>query len=308
MVGIMALGNPLVSVVIPTFNCASYINEAIDSVLEQTFLDYEIIIVDNSSIDRTVELVESYRDPRVQLIGCQNNGVIAKSRNIGIANSQGEFIAFLDGDDLWHPRKLEVCIPVVSSSFDLVYHGERWFDNQGNSKSVKYRAEDQSSYSKLLTRGNNISTSSVVVKKSVLERAGGFSENYSYISAEDYDLWMRLAMNGARFKYVDQLLGGYRIHAFNTVKQEEIQERAVSCVVIDHYNLNHTGTLRSISLRRRLSLVYAESGYRKAAEGKLWQSAIKFKHSFLCFPLSARSVFLFFLSVIKLLGWNRGNL
>ena len=115
-------------------------------------------------------------------------------------------------------------------------------------------------------------------------------------------------MNGARFKYVDQLLGGYRIHAFNTVKQEEIQERAVSCVVIDHYNLNHTGTLRSISLRRRLSLVYAESGYRKAAEGKLWQSAIKFKHSFLCFPLSARSVFLFFLSVIKLLGWNRGNL
>jgi glycosyltransferase involved in cell wall biosynthesis len=308
MVGIMVSGNPKVSVVIPTYNCDLYINEAIDSVLEQTFSDYEIIIVDNSSTDRTVELIESYSDSRVQLVSCQNNGIIAKSRNIGVSISQGEFLAFLDGDDLWYPQKLEICIPLLSSAFDLVYHGELWFDNQGNSRSVKYRAEDRSSYSKLLAKGNNISTSSVVVRKSVLERVGGFCENPEYISAEDYDLWMRLALNGASFKYVDQILGGYRIHALNTVKQEVVHERAVSSVLVDHYNSNRSGTLKSIRLRRRLALVYAESGYRKSADGKLLQSAIKFLKSMFCFPLSARSVFLFFLSVIKLLGWNRGNL
>jgi len=298
MVGMMFSGNPKVSVVIPTYNCDLYISEAIDSVLEQTFLDYEIIIVDNSSTDRTVEFIESYNDSRIQLIGCQNNGVIAKSRNVGISISQGEFIAFLDGDDLWSPRKLEICIPLLSGVFDLVYHGERWFDNQGNSRSVKYRAEDRSSYSKLLAKGNNISTSSVVVKKSVLERVGGFSENPEYISAEDYDLWMRLAMDGASFKYVDQMLGGYRIHALNTIKQEEIHERAMIAVLTDHFRADKMSFLQSLRARRRMSLLFAESAFTKASNGEVKNSLVKFLKAMKHYPLGYQGLTLLLGSIL----------
>ena len=99
-----------VSIVTPTFNCAPLLRRAIDSVLQQTHQDWELLVVDNHSTDGTEELVRGYRDTRIRYFKIQNNGVIAASRNLAISQAKGEWLAFLDADDWWMPQKLEVSV------------------------------------------------------------------------------------------------------------------------------------------------------------------------------------------------------
>ena len=98
---------PLVSVIMPTYNQEEYISDSVDSVLGQTYHHYELIIINNHSEDGTEEIVRSYSDPRIQYYKFNNHGIIAASRNYGIRLSKGKYIAFLDSDDIWLPKKLE---------------------------------------------------------------------------------------------------------------------------------------------------------------------------------------------------------
>ncbi|MBA7530747.1 UDP-Glc:alpha-D-GlcNAc-diphosphoundecaprenol beta-1,3-glucosyltransferase WfgD [subsurface metagenome] len=98
---------PLISVVMPTYNHGRFIGDAINSVLNQTYRNLELIIIDNFSEDNTEKIVTSYKDDRIKYLKFKNNGVIASSRNYGIKHSRGEYIAFLDSDDVWLPEKLE---------------------------------------------------------------------------------------------------------------------------------------------------------------------------------------------------------
>ena len=100
--------NPLVSIIIPTYNRANDLKRALQSVFDQTFTDWEILVVDNHSIDETDSLIKSFNDPKIKLLKIHNEGVIAKSRNLGFKHALGEYIAFLDSDDWWKPKKLEV--------------------------------------------------------------------------------------------------------------------------------------------------------------------------------------------------------
>ena len=100
---------PLVSIVIPTYNHAKFISKALKSILDQTFKDWEAIIIDNQSTDQTNDILSKYSDPRIKSYKIDNNGIIAKSRNLGIKLSKGKWIAFLDSDDWWTSEKLEVC-------------------------------------------------------------------------------------------------------------------------------------------------------------------------------------------------------
>src|SRR3989304_8476363 len=97
---------PLVSVIMPTYNHARFIGEAIGSVLNQTYPNLELIIIDNYSEDNTEEIVSSYKNQRVKYFKFRNHGVIAASRNYGMRHAQGDYIAFLDSDDLWEPTKI----------------------------------------------------------------------------------------------------------------------------------------------------------------------------------------------------------
>src|SRR3990172_8575884 len=114
--------NPLVSVVIPTYNHARFLGRALQSVLDQTYTNWEAIVIDNHSQDNTDEIVDSFRDPRIILLTIYNNGVIAASRNMGIRAAKGEWIAFLDSDDWWTPNKIQVCLEQINDKVDLVYH------------------------------------------------------------------------------------------------------------------------------------------------------------------------------------------
>ena len=113
---------PLVSIVIPTYNHAKFISKALKSVIDQTYKNWEAIIIDNESVDETYKLVNDFNDPRIKYFKISNDGVIAKSRNLGIKEAKGDWIAFLDSDDWWTKDKLEVCFRKIGKNTDFIYH------------------------------------------------------------------------------------------------------------------------------------------------------------------------------------------
>jgi GT2 family glycosyltransferase len=211
--------NPKVSVVIPNYNYGDYLSDALDSVLSQTFQDFEVIVVDNFSTDNTMEVIEGKRSEKIRVIQFQNNGSIGAARNRGVAEAKGGFVAFLDSDDLWHPSKLAVQFSRTETEADLSFHDLKHFGARNFSA---FRGWSLGNYplQRLASEGNPIATSSVLARKSVLLEAGGFPEATEVVSVEDFALWLRLAHKGASFLYIPLTLGKYRIHGGMTSKSD----------------------------------------------------------------------------------------
>ena len=206
---------PLVSVIMPTYNHAKFIGEAIDSVLNQTYQNLELIIIDNYSEDDTEKIVASYEDDRIIYLKFRNNGIIAASRNHGIKHSPGEYIAFLDSDDWWLSNKLQICFDHINDKTDLIYHDLRIIREQSSlfqSKTIKSRQLNAPVLVDLLVNGNTISTSSVVVRKRLLDQIGGINESPAIIAAEDYNTWLRIAQITDAFCHIPKSLGYYMLH------------------------------------------------------------------------------------------------
>lgn len=195
---------PLVSVVIPVFNCAQFIGVAIDSVLAQDYPQLEVIVVDDGSTDATRSVIDGFRD-RVILLAQENRGCAA-ARNLGVAHAQGDYIAFLDADDAWWHGKLRYQIEgLQQSNLQMAYSRfiiwqpeadgtyaapERIFavtDNPALSDSALVTGD---TYPELLI-DSIVWTSTVLIKKSALQQAGPFDETLAL--GEDYDLWLRLS-------------------------------------------------------------------------------------------------------------------
>ena len=224
--------HPLVTVVIPTYNHANHLGRALQSLLDQTFKDWEAIVVDNHSEDGTEVVLDKYRDERISHIKIRNNGVIAKSRNVGIRVAAGEWIAFLDSDDYWDSKKLETCLSQSIDEIDFIYHKLRCYSVDGNgvakiSGVLRGRDVSISPYLDLSEGGPAIVTSSVFVRKSSLFRVNNFDESLNLVGGEDYDLWLRLAIDNVRFKYIKKYLGYYLIggvHVTSPAKAARITE------------------------------------------------------------------------------------
>ena len=253
---------PRVSVVIPTYNHARFIGHALASVCAQTFTDWEAIVVNNFSTDDTESVVASVADPRIRLVNFANHGVIAASRNYGMAMAWGELVAFLDSDDCWYPQKLEHCLQMIASGYDLVCHGEVWVserDGVRRLREVSYGPEARASFESLLFEGNCISTSAVVARRQYLEAVGGFDESEALNTAEDYHLWLKLARAGAKIGFVREMLGEFRIHAGNNSKAALRNMRAVRTAFEELYAEMATSsiTTRVHAWRRRAILDYS---------------------------------------------------
>ena len=206
----------LVSVVIPTYNHASYLGRALKSVLDQTYTNWEAIVIDNHSTDNTDEVMSRFADSRIIYLKIHNNGVIAASRNAGIRAAKGEWIAFLDSDDWWTADKLQACFERITDSIDLVYHNlEIVRESPGlfKRKYSKSRQLKEPVLKDLLLNGNAIATTSVVVRKRLLEQIGGMDESLEMIAAEDYNTWLRIAQLTDRFSYLPRSFGFYLFHA-----------------------------------------------------------------------------------------------
>lgn len=228
--------NPLVSVVIPTYNHACFLKEALESVIKQTYSNWEIIVVNNYSEDETIEVVEHFADSRIQLINFRNQGVIGASRNVGIAASRGQYVAFLDSDDRWFPDKLLASVERLQLGFDLVCHSQIYRYENGSQKRVSYGPEYNANYSRLLFHNNCIATSATVVCKTVLEKLGGFSEAAELITVEDYDLWLRIAKANYKIGFLDETLGEYRVHSGGASKRLLKHMHATLTVISEHYH------------------------------------------------------------------------
>lgn len=213
----------LISVVIPTYNHAHFIRRAIQSVLDQTYTNWEILVVDNHSSDNTEEVIKSLNDGRIQLLKIHNSGVIGMSRNMGILKAKGEWIAFLDSDDCWYPNKLDIVMKVAcqDNKYDVFSTHEMMVDNKTGLKNILRHGPFQENFYKvLLTEGNRLSPSATLIRHGFLKQHKLlFNESKNYIAVEDYDLWLHLALKGARFKFIDSVQGEYTIHSGNNSAQ-----------------------------------------------------------------------------------------
>ena len=206
---------PLVSVVIPTFNHAHYLSRALQSVLDQTYTNWEVIVIDNYSVDNTDEVMSHFVAPKIIHLKNHNKGVIAVSRNVGIRAAKGEWIAFLDSDDWWTADKLQACYKCITDKVDLIYHDLEIITDLQPHKRGRIAESWQVKHPvliDLLVRGNVIYTSSVIVRKKLLDKLNGMNESRDMVAAEDYNTWLRLAQITNGFKYVSKRLGFYQIH------------------------------------------------------------------------------------------------
>jgi glycosyltransferase involved in cell wall biosynthesis len=217
---------PLISVVIPTYNRADLIPKAIQSVLDQTYQNWELIIVDNYSDDGTKEVINSFRDPRISMLLLPRTGSVAASRNMGVRHSKGDWVAFLDSDDWWFTTKLSTVCEVIRRNPDLIYHDLEIVSGPNNAKSLgktKSRKLKDPIFLDLLLNGNDISLSSVTVRKSIFMKVNGMNESLSYVAIEDYETWLRIAQMTSLFVYIPKTLGAYRLHDGNLGKINNFQ-------------------------------------------------------------------------------------
>lgn len=202
----------LVSIVMPSYNSGLFIRKAIDSVMEQTYSQWELIIIDNFSLDNTIEIATSYRCDKIKIFKTNNQGIIAKSRNLGIQKSSGNLIAFLDSDDWWENNKLSESVKYIQLGNDIVYHPLKIVNKSNNifiPKSTSTMGFDKDIYSNLIEFGNFIPNSSVVVKKHFLEAVSYISEDENLMAAEDYDCWLKIAKHTNNFYCINNCLGFY---------------------------------------------------------------------------------------------------
>ena len=194
---------PLVSVVIPAYNCAHFIAAAVQSVLAQTFSSFEIIVVNDGSPD-TPDLETALQPylPRLRYLSQENRGPSA-ARNLGIREAVGRYVAFLDSDDIWLPHHLadQVRHLETDAGLGLVYSNNSRVDDEGYTHTAfdRVRQEGPVTLESLLAERCTVNTSSVVVLREALLRAGLFDEEMR--RCEDFDLWLRLASNGVGMAY-----------------------------------------------------------------------------------------------------------
>ncbi len=259
---------PVVSVVIPTYNQADLLLKALQSVINQTFHDWEAIVIDNYSSDNTREIVDSLNDPRIKYVAFSNKGIIAASRNHGIRQATGDYVAFLDSDDLWYPSKLVTCLDYVKQGADAVCHGIR-IRKDGILQNKVYPTHPYGNiYKTLLYDGNTvIATSTVLLKKQCFNRFGIFSEDPEIVTAEDYELWLRLSKNNIRWVFISEVLGEYTVHSKNASSNVNKQMLAEEHVVIKFFKeIDSPQTRERLSCRKRKMMLVFRAGKR------VWQS------------------------------------
>jgi len=224
----MTKKSPTVSVIIPTYNRAHLVGRAIKSVLEQTYQDFELIVIDDASTDNTEEVVKSFNDERIKYLKHDENKGGAAARNTGIKVARGEYIAFQDSDDEWFSQKLEKQMKVfeaASPEVGVVYTG--FWRIESNKKiyipSEKVARKEGNIHAELL-RGNFVDTPTAVVKKDCFAKVGIFDERLPRL--QDWELFIRISKD-YHFKCVDEplLISYYQPHSISADQSNLIRAR-----------------------------------------------------------------------------------
>lgn len=277
--------SPRVSIVIPTYNQAHLLRECLVSVRAQTVSDWECIVVNNHSDDDTVAVALSFGDPRIRVENFRNHGVIAASRNVGIRLAVAPWVALLDSDDVWRPGKLEQCLAAAADA-DLVSHAEAIM-RSGRQVGLKVAGDvAATSYLGLLLGDNPLSPSSVLIRRDLLLELGGFAEEPTLVTAEDYDLWLRLARRGCRMAFVTEPLGEYRLHEGNASASVLRHMKASLEVVNLHASRLDLSWADRLRLRRKRSAIRYAAGRSCQVVGRRIEALGHYLGSVAIWPLA----------------------
>ena len=203
----------MISVIVPVYNGEKTIRETIESVLNQSFSDFEIIVINDGSQDSTLDVLASIQDPRLKVFSYPNSNVSA-SRNRGFSHATGEFIAFLDADDLWHPRKLEAHFERMQTSGKIGL-SFNWFEvfydrPEGDHLTPWFAPPTKSTlqWQDFLIRNWTGTSSTVVIRADCLKGRRGFDARFR--TGEDYQLWLEIAQDGWEVSFIADALTIYR--------------------------------------------------------------------------------------------------
>lgn len=246
----------MVSVIVPTYNRAGFLREALTSILNQTFSNLEIIVIDDDSDDNTKETVIDLNSEKIIYSKQKKIGIIGKLRNIGIKKSKYGIIAFCDDDDIWEPEKLEKQLKFIDK-YDLVCSNAKVINSKSehikNKKLiVNEKSKELDVYSLLL--GNIIITSTVILKKDKLNKTGLFDEDEKYYCSEDYDLWLRYASSNKVFYMNDDLIL-YREHLSNSNNYYHRKKMLNNVLaILDSYSYNNDIKMYDSAIAGKLSV------------------------------------------------------
>ncbi len=234
---------PLLSIVVPTYNCQEFIPQILQTIHDQTYLHWECLFVDDGSTDQTPQLLKLLceKHQRFQLIEKKHEGLPAKSRNLGIKLARGEFIAFLDHDDLWSPTKNEKQIAFFENdpALNMIITDHDVFHNQYSfAKLREFRInlspshKTRKSLLRKLLKQNFIALPSVMIKKKHLEKYGYFKEQTSFRVGEDYQLWLKIAAD-EQIGWIKSPLTHCRQHANNITKDRSLMVKGLYAIAND---------------------------------------------------------------------------
>jgi len=217
---------PTVSVVIPAYNAERTILETIASVQNQTFSDFEIIIINDGSKDRTLEIIQSVSDEKIKIISCENSGV-CEARNRGISHACGEFVSFIDADDLWTPEKLEDQLNALrnKTDADVAYSWTYFFYEQTGDKKPGEPTFYEGNILPFLLKNNFIASgSNILLRKDAISQIGNFDPTFPHCA--DWDFYLRLA---AQCNYVlvpkHQIIYRQSTTSMTSTKLEDIERQ-----------------------------------------------------------------------------------
>ncbi len=229
---------PKVSIITATFNREAFVREAIDSVLAQSFKNWEMVIIDDASTDNTERVIKKYIDgeARIKYFKNDKNLGIAKTRNRGLELARGEYIAPLDSDDIWlDNNKLQKQVEFLDINKDYCMLGGGIMHIDENSKQVKkvlFPVYD-SLIRKIILQFNPFPQSTLLYRKSVALECGGYSETYKV--CDDYELWLKMGLDH-KFTNIPQVLAGYRIHGGNITKTKRLTTTKEILEIVKNYS------------------------------------------------------------------------
>ena len=245
---------PKVTVIMPNFNGAEYIGVAIESILLQTFIDFELIVIDDASTDKSLEIIRSYNDQRIKLLCNNTNLGVAESRNKGLRESQGEYIAFLDSDDYSYPSRLaeQLHFMEINQDFGMIGSSVEVIDGNGESSGEVWEyPEPYYKIPSILLFKNYFAQSAVFARKSSFPE--GFYQSQFQV-AQDYDLWVRIAKNSKVWN-LPKVLVKYRSHQYGISKAlADIMEDNVCKIISKSLNdLGIQATEKELALHRAIA-------------------------------------------------------
>lgn len=283
---------PKVSVIIPVFNCDRFIGEAIESVLAQTYRDFELIVVDDGSEDKTAERVKQYGDKLTYLY--QPNSGQAKARNLGHANSSGEYLAFLDSDDRWYPQMLEIEAQALDANpqVGLVYSDVDIIDDDGSLLQQHYlaqRAKKKKPFYSIIGFHSIPFPSASLKRRNIFEKAGGFDVSF-YQGGEDILLWAKM-YRLAEFLWIPQSLAQRRIqrHQVSHMKKRRLEADLMASNKL--WDLFADEPDRQTDLLITYARIWSREGQRLVREGDLKAGRQCFRRSFRYYPFYLRNYF-----------------